>query len=433
MAEKSNEVCLRRLTYCIDGVPCYAEMVEKGTRLTGLPKPTKPGCTFGGWGEVPSRMPGHDLTLDGHFVENTYRVVFVCGVEQYGVSEQAAGTPLKAPPAPEKEGYEFGGWSGFTGTAPFENTTYEAIFTPRTYRVTYVIDDAVRFPFSVAYGAPVPRLDPPAKRNYVFSGWGDVPETMPAQDLTICGNFSEKLYTLSMVVDGEVFLEKQLPVGAPVDKKVKPQKEGYYFSGWRKLPAKMPAQDVTVVASMYPARYKIDYFLGEELYRTVYYPFGESIAAPTPEYGDDMLFGGWDSLPETMPARDLVVHGAVTPRLYSLTFRADGRMLARVELPAGAPIPQDVEVPSKTGYAFCGWQDAPTVMPSGDLDLEAVYAAVKAKSTYMIDDEIYAEEAPGEGDALTMPVPPPRDSVPFGAWDAMKLDPRTGVTTFTGT
>ena len=224
MAETISEARKWRLTYAIDGVPCYAELVEKGTRLTGLPRPSKPGCTFGGWGEVPSRMPGHDLTLDGHFIENTYRVVFVSGVEQYGVSEQVAGSPLQAPPAPEKEGYEFGGWAGFTGTAPYENTTYEAIFTPRTYRLTYVIDGAVRFPFAVPFGSPVPRLDAPTKHNYVFSGWEEIPETMPAQDVTVHGSFSERLYTLSMVVDGEVFLEKQLPVGTPVDKKVKPQK-----------------------------------------------------------------------------------------------------------------------------------------------------------------------------------------------------------------
>ena len=433
MAETISEARKWRLTYAIDGVPCYAELVEKGTRLTGLPRPSKPGCTFGGWGEVPSRMPGHDLTLDGHFIENTYRVVFVSGVEQYGVSEQVAGSPLKAPPAPEKEGYEFGGWAGFTGIAPYENTTYEAIFTPRTYRLTYVIDGAVRFPFAVPFGSPVPRLDAPTKHNYVFSGWEEIPETMPAQDVTVHGSFSERLYTLSMVVDGEVFLEKQLPVGTPVDKKVKPQKEGYYFSGWRKLPDKMPAHDVTVAASMYPARYKIDYFLGEELFRTVYYPFGEAVTAPVPECGDNMLFSGWDALPETMPARDLSVRGTVTPRLYSLTFRADGRMLARVELPAGAPIPQDVEVPSKNGYAFCGWQDAPAAMPASDLDLDAVYAAVKAKYVFVIDGEVYAEETPGEGESLSMPVPPPKDGVPFGGWGAMKLDPRTGVTTFTGT
>ena len=69
MAETISEARKWRLTYAIDGVPCYAELVEKGTRLTGLPRPSKPGCTFGGWGEVPSRMPGHDLTLDGHFIE----------------------------------------------------------------------------------------------------------------------------------------------------------------------------------------------------------------------------------------------------------------------------------------------------------------------------------------------------------------------------
>lgn len=433
MTDKNNETRAFRLTYLIDGKPCYAEMVEKGTRLTGLPKPTRLGYTFGGWGEVPSRMPAHDLTLEGHFTENTYRVVFVSGVEQYAICEQAGGTPLSAPPAPERVGYDFGGWEGYTGVMPTENMTYEAIFAPRIYRVTYVIDDTLRFPFRCAYGAPVPVLTPPTRRNYVFSGWEEMPETMPATDLTVKGSFSEKLYTLTMLVDGEVFLKKQLPLGAPIDKKVKPKREGYYFSGWRKLPSAMPDKDVTVVGSMYPARYKIEFLLNDELFETIYFPYGECVTAPVPPHDDGMLFGGWDAVPEVMPAHDLTVRGSLTPRLYSLNFRADGELLTRVELPAGAPIPQDIEVPSRSGYAFCGWQDAPAAMPNGDLDLDAVYAAVRARYVFLIDGETYTEISPEEGEALTMPVPPPRDGVPFGGWSAMKMDPRTGVTTFTGT
>ena len=432
MAEKHQDRQIFRLTFAIDGKPCYTELVEKGTRLSGLPKPSKPGCTFAGWGEVPSRMPARDLTLEGHFTENKYQVLFVSGVEQYGMCEQPAGTPVTAPTPPEREGYEFGGWEGFTGVTPCENATYEAIFVPKVYRVTYVIDETLRFPFTCAYGEKLPVLDPPTRSNYVFSGWEEMPETMPAEDLVIRGNFTEKLYTLTMVVDGEVFRKEKLPVGTPIDKKIKPTKEGYYFSGWRKLPAVMPDKDVTTVASMYPARYKIDYYLNGALYRTTYYPYGEPVIPPEVEQGENMLFGGWNGLPETMPARDLTVEGTTAPKLYSLTFMTENEVITRLELPAGTPIPQDVEAPSKSGFAFCGWQDAPAAMPGHDLDLYAVYATVQSRYVFEIDGEKYAEILPADGEQLTMPQPPPKDGVPFGGWNSMKLDPRTGVTTFSG-
>ena len=40
MAEKHQDRQTVRLTFAIDGKPCYTELVEKGTRLSGLPKPS---------------------------------------------------------------------------------------------------------------------------------------------------------------------------------------------------------------------------------------------------------------------------------------------------------------------------------------------------------------------------------------------------------
>lgn len=432
MSEKQKAQTRYRLTYAIDGQPCYAEMVEKGARLVNHPKPEKQYHTFSGWGEVPARMPAHDLTLDGHFTPVRYRALFASGVVQYAIKEQCAMTPLTPPEDPVREGYAFRGWRNFTGVMPGENTTYEAIFEPCAYRLTYLVDGTFRFTFTVPYGEVPPRLEEPRKKNHVFSGWSDIPAAMPAEDVLVTGSFTEKLYKLTRMVDGEVFCEEMLPCGAAVDKKLKPIREGYYFSGWRKLPETMPPKDVTVAASMYPARYRADFYINGELFHSRYIPFGERVTAPLPPEEHGMLFGGWNNLPETMPARDIRVEGTRNAKLYSLSFVADGTEIMRAELAEGAPIPKEVEVPSKEGFAFCGWDQTPQAMPASDLTLHAVYATVRSHYVFYIDGEKYEELDPGEDGQITMPMPPSYDGHRFSGWNAMKLDPLTGVTTFEG-
>ena len=422
-----------RLTYAIDGQACYAEMVEKGSRLATHPKVEKPHFIFSGWGEVPPKMPDHDLVIDGHFTPVMYRGIFASGVVQYAMVDAPIGATISAPADPVCEGCDFVEWRGFTGVMPGENVVFEAVFTPRTYRVEYRVDDLLRIPFQVAYGEPFPMLEEPSKKSCVFSGWSERPNIMPAHDVIVTGHFSQQLYKLTRVVDGEIFLEEMLPFGAKVDRKIKPEKDGYYFSGWRKLPATMPAEDVEVIASMYPARFRVDFFVNEELYQTTYVPYGEPIALPpTPDEAEN-LFGGWDNLPPTMPSHDLHITGSLTARLYSLNYMADGELCFHLDLPVGAPLPKEVEVPSKEGFAFCGWDKHYATMPAHDLTLNAVYATVRSHYVFMIDGETYAEMDPQETDQLVMPAPPARDGEEFGGWNAVKVDPRTGVTVFSGT
>ena len=62
--------------------------------------------------------------------------------------------------------------------------------TPR-FAVNYYVDDAYLRTDSVCVGDTLV-LFRPKKDNYTFSGWGNVPETMPAEDLTLTGYFTYK-------------------------------------------------------------------------------------------------------------------------------------------------------------------------------------------------------------------------------------------------
>ena len=53
-------------------------------------------------------------------------------------------------------------------------------------------------------------------------------------------------YTLTYLVDGEVYKTYKLKVGDAITPETEPAKEGYTFSGWSEIPSTMPDHDVTV-------------------------------------------------------------------------------------------------------------------------------------------------------------------------------------------
>ena len=56
-------------------------------------------------------------------------------------------------------------------------------------------------------------------------------------------------YTLTYIVDGETYKTVQYEEGESIIPEAEPTKEGYTFSGWSEIPETMPARDVTVIGS----------------------------------------------------------------------------------------------------------------------------------------------------------------------------------------
>ncbi len=63
---------------------------------------------------------------------------------------------------------------------------------------------------------------------------------------------SAQSYTLTYVVDGEVYKTYEVEQGTTITPEATPSKNGYTFSGWSEIPATMPAKDVTVTGTFIP-------------------------------------------------------------------------------------------------------------------------------------------------------------------------------------
>ena len=156
-------------------------------------------------------------------------------------------------------GYEFVNWTvegaevsteaSFTATVTAA-TAYVANFVAQEFTITYMVDGEEYASETYAFGATVtPQVVAPEKEGYTFSGWSEIPATMPAENVTATASFAVNSYDIVYKVDGEVYTTETYEFGATVTPVAAPEKEGYTFSGWSAIPATMPANDVEVTGS----------------------------------------------------------------------------------------------------------------------------------------------------------------------------------------
>ena len=233
----------------VDGEVYKTLEVEYGSEIVPEVAPEKEGYTFSGWSEIPETMPSRDVTITSTFTINKYTLTYIVDGEVYKTFEVEYGSEIVPEAAPEKEGYTFSGWSEIPATMPNQDVTVTASFTVNKYTLTYMVDGEVYKTVEIEYGSEITPEVAPEKEGYTFSGWSEIPETMPAKDVTITGTFTVNKYTLTYMVDGEVYKTLEVEYGSEIVLEAAPEKEGYTFSGWSETPETMPANDVVVTGT----------------------------------------------------------------------------------------------------------------------------------------------------------------------------------------
>ncbi len=114
------------------------------------------------------------------------------------------------------------------------------------YTLSYLIDNEVYKQYELLTGTQIIPEPEPTKEGYTFSGWSEIPDTMPTNDVIVTGKFTSNKYKLSYMVDNEVYKTYLLEYGAKITPEPEPTKKGYTFSGWSEIPETMPANDVII-------------------------------------------------------------------------------------------------------------------------------------------------------------------------------------------
>ena len=169
---------------------------DYGTEITAPDNPTRKGYTFKGWDkEIPKTMPAENITVKAQWEINQYTITFdTNGGSEIAPITQDYGTEITAPDNPTRKGYTFKGWDKeIPKTMPAENITVKAQWEINQYTITFDTNGGSEIaPITQDYGTKITAPDNPTRKGYTFKGWDkEIPETMPAENLTITARWRD--------------------------------------------------------------------------------------------------------------------------------------------------------------------------------------------------------------------------------------------------
>ena len=169
---------------------------DYGTEITAPDNPTRKGYTFKGWDkEIPETMPAENITVKAQWEINQYTITFdTNGGSEIAPITQDYGTEITAPANPTRKGYTFKGWDKeIPKTMPAENITVKAQWKINQYTITFDTNGGSDIaPITQDYGTEITAPDNPTRKGYTFKGWDkEIPETMPAENITITARWKD--------------------------------------------------------------------------------------------------------------------------------------------------------------------------------------------------------------------------------------------------
>ncbi len=227
---------------------------DYGTPITA-PTLTREGYTFKGWDkEIPETMPADNITVKAQWEINQYTIAFdTNGGSEITPITQDYGTEITAPDNPTRKGYTFKGWDKeIPETMPAENITVKAQWKINQYTITFDTNGGSEIaPITQDYGTEITAPDNPTRKGYTFKGWDkEIPETMPAENMTVKAQWKINQYTITFDTNGgsEIAPITQ-DYGTEITAPDNPTRKGYTFKGWDKeISETMPAENITITA-----------------------------------------------------------------------------------------------------------------------------------------------------------------------------------------
>ena len=354
---------------------------DYGTEITAPDNPTRKGYTFKGWDkEIPETMPAENITVKAQWEINQYTITFdTNGGSEIAPITQDYGTKITAPDNPTRKGYTFRGWDKeIPKTMPAENITVKAQWEINQYTIAFDTNGGSEIaPITQDYGTEITAPDNPTRKGYTFKGWDkEIPETMPADNITVKAQWEINQYTIAFDTNGgsEITPITQ-DYGTKITAPDKPTRKGYTFKGWDKeIPKTMPAENITVKAQWEINQYTITFDTngGSEI-APITQDYGTEITAPDNPTRKGYTFKGWDKeIPETMPAENITVKAQWEINQYTITFDTNGGSdIAPITQAYGTEITAP-DNPTRKGYTFKGWdKEIPETMPAENITITA--------------------------------------------------------------
>ena len=315
-------------------------------------------------------------------------------------------------------------------------------YTRNSYKITYVVDKETVKVETYKYEASVNPIDDPTKVGYTFSGWDNiVPTTMPANDVTLSGNFTAKGDTKYVVeyykekLDGTYEVETENKTAATDSTVEVLPKEiigfTYDSANNNNLLTGTVAGDGSLVLKVYYTRnsYKLTYVVDKETVKEETYKYEENVTAIATPEKTGYTFSGWDkTVPTTMPAEDVTVSGSFTANKdtkYTVEYykeNLDGTFAKESETKeAETDTTVNAEIKEFTGFTHAATNTENVlegaVAGDGSLVLKVYYTRNSYKLTYVVDKETVKEETYKYEENVTAIATPEKTGYTFSGWD----------------
>ena len=433
-AVKGLEKMTYNATFYVDGEEYRVVPTKVGEQIVAPKAPTKAGYTFTGWTPEVGTMGIEDLSFNAVFSAGTvaYTVeTYVMDVNgNYGdaaTENKSATTGETVSVTPEaREGFSVAAESVLSGEVKADGSLVLKVYYSRNqYKLT--VDGNVT---NVYYGAAVSVAEPAAREGYTFAGWDrDVPETMPASDVTLVSQWNEN--------DAD-YTAYNKAVSAAKAKQAEANFDKTYTAESRQALADALAKDVSgrkytqqsevdaattaindAVTALELMTYKATFYVDGAEYKVVTAKVGEQIAKPGDPSKTGYVFTGWDPEVGTMGTEDLTFNakfsaGEVSYTVETYVMGLDGQYGAadskNVAATTGAEITLTPD--AREGFTVAGESVLTgTVAADSSLVLKVYYSRNQYKLT--VDGtttEVYY------GAALEIADPEARTGYTFAGW-----------------
>ena len=420
----------------IDGVE-YAKVPTKvGEQIVAPADPTKEGYTFAGWRPSVGVMGTADATFEAVFTAagdtaytvNTY-VMGTDGVYGEPTSDTLTGTTgSTATFVPEtREGFTVDNeQSVLSGEIAADGSLVLKVFYSRNqYTLT-----AEGVAYTFYYGAAVSVADP-VKEHYTFAGWEpELPETMPAHDVTVVAKWTE---------DGADYTAYNAAVAAAQEKQGEENYGKKYTAETRAALAEALANDVSgkkyseqgivdaatkaindAVAALELMTYTATFYVDGAVHATVQAKVGEQIALPEEPAKEGYVFTGWDPEVGVMGLEDVSFNaqftaGAVSYKVETYEMDVNGAYGAATVKTVPATTGEAVSVTPDAREGFTVADNSilsGIVEADGSLVLKVYYSRNQYKlSVDGVESDVYY------GAALNIAAPAAREGWTFTGWN----------------
>ena len=239
-----------------------------------------------------------------------------------------------------------------------EALTLYPVWSTNQYTITFDTAGGSEIaPITQDYGTNITAPADPTRDGYTFIGWDrEIPETMPAENMTVTAQWEINRYTITFDTAGgseiaPITQDYGTNIAAPAD----PTREGYTFIGWdRDIPVTMPAENMTLKAR----------------WRDIEKPMGEIIIGTNKwrEFLNTLTFGLFFK-----DTQEVTINAADNSGTVFISYLVTDRDLSEAELQA---------------LVFSGYEEPFRIDPNGEYIVYAMLVDESLNITYLRSDRV---------------------------------------------